>query len=168
MKSVIASKEINWEPKRTLPTISFFLIPYDIGILLAFQRIRNSCRSSSRTGLSCWDIMRIPSVNCGQSSPYIFCQYEYGTHQDARRVCAAWQYLSTNFLLFYKHHRDHIFRITIARQGTSSYLIVPGVVSTNLFISFDLRNYLSIFLTATDRCFNFGRSAFHFFKVNDV
>ena len=168
MKSVIASKEINWEPKRTLPTMWFFLAPYDIGILLAFQRNSNSYRSSSRTGLSCLDIMRIPSVICGQSSSYIFCQYEYGTYQDARRVCAAWKFLSINFLLFYKHHRDHIFRITIARQGTSSYLIVRGVVSTNLFISFDLRNCLSIFLTATDRCFNFGRSSFHFFKVNDV
>ena len=134
MKSVIASKEINWEPKRTLPTILFFLIPYDIRILLAFQRNRNSCRSSSRTGLSCWDIMRIPSVNCGQSSPYIFCQYEYGTHQDARKVCAAWQYLSTNFLLF-----------TSITATISSELPLPGKGRHHILLFQELSPQISSF-----------------------
>ena len=49
-----------------------------------------------------------------------------------------------NFLLSCMYHRVHIFRSTIARRGTPSYLIFR-VISSNLFISSDLRIYLSIF-----------------------
>ena len=34
VKNVIADKETTWEFKRTLPTISFCLLPYDVGILI--------------------------------------------------------------------------------------------------------------------------------------
>ena len=34
VKNVIADKETTWEFKRTLPTISFCLLPYDVGILM--------------------------------------------------------------------------------------------------------------------------------------
>ena len=36
VKNVIADKETTCEPKRNLPTISFWLILYDIGILMTF------------------------------------------------------------------------------------------------------------------------------------
>ena len=56
---MIADKEITREPKRTLPTISLSLVPYDIGILMTFQRNSNSCRFPSRTDLDCLDMMII-------------------------------------------------------------------------------------------------------------
>ena len=69
---MMADKEITCEPERTLPTISFCLIPFDIGILMTFQRNSNSYRCPSRTDLVCLDMMRIPSVIFGRSSSHIF------------------------------------------------------------------------------------------------
>ena len=37
LKNVRADKETTCLPKRTLPTISFLSIPYDVGILMTFQ-----------------------------------------------------------------------------------------------------------------------------------
>ena len=51
-------------------TISFWLIPYDIGILMTFRRNNNSYRSPHRTDLSFLDVMRIPSVICERSSSH--------------------------------------------------------------------------------------------------
>ena len=72
----MADKETTCEPKRTLPTISFCLIPCDIGILVTFQRNSNSYLSPYGTVLSCLDTLRIPSVICRRSSSHIFCQNE--------------------------------------------------------------------------------------------
>ena len=83
---MIADKEITCELKRTLPTISFCLIPCDIE--MNFQRNSNSYRSPSRTDLSCLDIMRILSVLFGRSgSSHIFVKTRKEL-QDARRVQA--------------------------------------------------------------------------------
>ena len=54
MRNVIADKETCYKPTRTLPTIWFCLVPYDIGILMTFQRSSNSYRSPYRTDLSCY------------------------------------------------------------------------------------------------------------------
>ena len=67
----MADEETTCEPKRTLPTISFCLIPCDIGILMTFQG-----NSNYGTVLSCLDTLRIPSVICRRSSSHIFCQNE--------------------------------------------------------------------------------------------
>ena len=72
VKNVIADKETTCEPKRNLPTISFWLILYDTGILMTFPRNNNSYRSPHRTDLNFLDIMRIPSVIYGRSSSHIF------------------------------------------------------------------------------------------------
>ena len=37
VKNAIANKETTCESKRTLPTISFCLIPYHVGVLITFQ-----------------------------------------------------------------------------------------------------------------------------------
>ena len=87
VKNVIADKETTCEPERNLPTISFCLIPYDMGILMTFQRSSNSYLFPYGTDLSCLDIIRIPQVICGRSSSHIFFQNEQGTYQDARRFC---------------------------------------------------------------------------------
>ena len=68
VKNLIAYKEITRRPKRTLPTISFCLVPYDIEILMTFQRNSNSYRSPSRTDQSCSDMMIILRRSCS----YIF------------------------------------------------------------------------------------------------
>ena len=65
VKNVIADKEITCQPKRTLPTIPFCLILYNVGILMTFQRNSNSYHSPYRIDLSCLDIMKILSVICG-------------------------------------------------------------------------------------------------------
>ena len=87
VKNVIADKETTSEPERNLPTISFCLIPYDMGILMTFQRSSNSYLFPYGTDLSWLDTIRIPSVICGRSSSHIFFQNEQGTYQDARRFC---------------------------------------------------------------------------------
>ena len=87
VKNVIADKEATSEPERNLPTISFCLIPYDMGILMTFQRSSNSYLFPYGTDLSWLDIIRIPQVICGRSSSHIFFQNEQGTYQDARRFC---------------------------------------------------------------------------------
>ena len=72
VKNVMANKETTCGPKRTLPTISFSLIPHDVGILMTFQQNSNSYRSPYGTDSSCLDVMSIPSVICGRSSSDIF------------------------------------------------------------------------------------------------
>ena len=142
VKNVIADKETTCEPERNLPTISFCLIPYDMGILMTFQRSSNSYLFPYGTDLSWLDIIRIPPVICGRSSSHIFFSKRARNLSGCQKSACTTEIM---ILLYCEYHRDHIFRNTIARQATSSYLFVRRVVSTNLFVWYDIRIYLSLF-----------------------
>ena len=123
VKNVMADKETTCEPERNLSTISFCLIPYDMGILMAFQRSSNSYLFPYGTDLSWLDIIRIPPVICGRSSSHIFFSKRARNLSGCQKI-----------QLYCEYHHDHIFRSTIARQATSSHLFVRRVISTNLLV----------------------------------
>ena len=133
---MIADKETTYKPTRTLPTISFCLIPFDIGILMTFQRSSNLYRSPYRTDSSCLDIMRIPvSYLRAILFAYFLSKRVRNLSGCQKSACELLNnLLMLIFLLYCEYHRGHIFRSTIDRRGTSSYLNVRGVVSTNLLI----------------------------------
>ena len=170
----MADEETTCEPKRTLPTISFCLIPCDIGILMTFQG-----NSNYGTVLSCLDTLRIPSVICRRSSSHIFCQNELIRMPDEcmhafipcsffvktsknlsecqKSACALLNNLLILIFCFIasitaKSHRQ-------ARDITISYCS-RSCLDKSLRIHLIWYSNLPLpFLTAINGCFNFGSSS---------
>ena len=151
VKNVMADKETTCEPERNLSTISFCLIPFDMGILMTFQRSSNSYLFPYGTDLNWLDIIRIPRVICGRSSSHIFFQNKQGTYQDARRVSPR-SYLQ-------KYHRQASDIITSFCSKSCLHKCPRLIWYSNLPLTF---------LTATNECFYFGSSSFYFFEINGV
>ena len=131
VKNVIADKETTSEPEINLPTISFCLIPYDMGILMTFQRSSNSYLFPYGTDLSWLDIIRIPQVICGRSSSHIFFQNEQGTYQDARRFCFIASITATisSEVPSPGKRRHHIFLFEELSPQISSFDMIFGFTS---------------------------------------
>ena len=165
VKNMIADKETTCEPERNLPTISFCLIPFDIGILMTFQRSSNSYLFPHGTDLSWLYIIRIPPVICGRSSSHIFFQNEQGTYQDARRVHA-----QLKLWFCFIASITATISLEIPSPGKRRHHIFWFEELSPQISSFDMifESTSHLFITATYECFYFGSSSFYFLEINGV
>ena len=129
---------------------------------MKLQRNSNSYRSPYRTDFSYLDIMRIPSVNCGRGSSHIFCQNEEGTYQNS--ACKLLSNLLIIIFCFIASITETISsEVSSPGKGSHHILLFEELSSKKALNWIRYSNLPLTLLIATDGCFNFGSTSFHFF-----
>ena len=162
VKNVMANKETTCGPKRTLPTISFSLIPHDVGILMTFQQNSNSYRSPYGTDSNPVSYLR--AILFG----YFLSKRVRNSSGCQKSACKLLNNLLILTFCFIAGITATIpSELPSPCQGRYHILLFKELSHKSLHLKW-YSNLLRTFLTATDRCFSFGSSSFHFFEINGV